>query len=75
MKKALTRSLNEIYYYKNGVKKIIDRNNKLTYPSNISGNITNLYGNVTNIRGNIDECGLTDKERENEVDIQDLVQG
>ena len=62
MKKALQKHDNrEIYFYLNNEKKIIDRNDKSTYPVDISGNIssgltgniTGLYGNITGLTGNI----------------------
>ena len=41
--------------------------------SGLRGNVSGLRGKCTNIEGNIDECGLTDEEREKNVDINDLV--
>ena len=49
--------------------------------SNLSGNVSYLRGDVSGLRGNctnfegdIDECGLTDEEREKGVDINDLTE-
>lgn len=39
----------------------------------IRGNTSNIRGDVTNIKGNIDECGITDEERKNGINIIDLV--
>ena len=54
MKKLLKKQNEEIYYYKDNVKTVIDRNNKTTYPVNIYGNITSgLSGDITGLTGNI----------------------
>lgn|SRR3990167_1989799 len=98
MKKSLTKTKRQdIYYYKNDTKIIINRNARSTYPSelrgNISselsgdisglsgdisselrGNISGLSGNCTNIEGNLDDCELTDEDREKRVDIKDLTE-
>ncbi len=48
MKKALTRKPKELYFYKDGVKKIVDWKDKTTYPNNIYGNISpDLYGKIS----------------------------
>ena len=89
MKKALQKHDNrEIYFYLNNEKKIIDRNDKSTYPVDISGNIssgltgniTGLYGNITGLTGNItgltgdiDDCEITNEERKAGINIQDLI--
>ena len=135
MKKALKKIENEIYYYQDGERTVIDRKDKATYPQGISGNISielsgnisselygdisselygnissglrgniselygnisielygnissglrgniselygnisGLYGDCTDILGNIDSCELTDEEREEGVNIEDLV--
>ena|SRR3990167_3281310 len=55
MKKALKRIKDkEIFFYDNGIKKIIDREDKDTYPRELSGNISGLYGNISSeLSGNI----------------------
>ena len=54
MKKALKKEVKEIYFYLNGVKNIIDRDNEETYPVNLSGDISPaLYGNITAFIGEI----------------------
>src|SRR3990167_9938069 len=81
MKKALKRIKDkEIFFYDNGIKKIIDREDKDTYPRELSGNISGLYGNISglfgdcsNIRGDIEECELTKEERETLINIKDLI--
>ena len=82
MKKALKKStIRELFFYHNGIKKIIDPQDKSSYPpnlygnisSNLYGNISNLYGNCTNIEGDIDDCKLANKEREKGVNIEDLI--
>ncbi len=41
--------------------------------SNITGDVSSIYGDVSNIIGNIDECEITDVERENGIYIIDLI--
>ena len=63
MKKNLTKqNTRELYFYKDGVKKIVDYKDKSTYPSELygdinsglSGNISELYGDINSeLRGNI----------------------
>lgn len=89
MKKALKKINKEIYFYCNGVKKIIDRNDKSTYPAGLSGvissrlygeissrlygNISGFFGECTGVEGDIDNCEITSKEREAGININDLV--
>ena len=40
---------------------------------NLSGNIDGLYGRISNLSGNIDNCEITDTERENGINIDDLI--
>ena len=42
--------------------------------SGISGNVSGIRGDVSGIWGNLDECELTDEEREQGVQIEDLLQ-
>jgi len=80
MKKALILEKRELYYYQNGQKKIVDYQNYKTYPPYISGNISGgLSGNISGIRGcvdniigNLNDCNITEKEREKGIDIKDL---
>ena len=54
MKKNLTKINNELYYFKDNIKIVIDRNDRKTYPPNLTGNISpNLTGNISNLTGNI----------------------
>ena len=39
----------------------------------IRGNVTGIRGNVTGIRGDVDECNITDEERENGIQIESLL--
>lgn len=41
--------------------------------SEIRGNISGIIGDVTNIDGSIDDCEITNEERENGIDIKDLL--
>lgn len=83
MKKNLTKqNTRELYFYKNGVKKIVDYKDKSTYPSELRGDINSelygninsgLYGDCDNIKGNLNDCDITDKDREKGIDIQNLI--
>ena len=81
MKKNLTKINNELYYFKDNIKIVIDRNDRKTYPPNLTGNISpnltgnisNLTGDLSNIRGNLDDCEITEEERKKGIDINDLV--
>jgi hypothetical protein len=53
MKKALIKNLGELYFFEDGVKKIVDRNDKSTYPKNIRGDLTGISGSLTCIVGDI----------------------
>ena len=67
MKKLLKRQGKEIYYFKNNVKIMIDKNDKSTHPSGLAGNISSgLYGDI-------DDCEITEKERETGVDVKNLI--
>ena len=39
----------------------------------IRGDVTGLSGDATGIRGNVDDCEITDEEREKGVDVKALV--
>jgi hypothetical protein len=41
--------------------------------SGLRGNVSGLSGNVSGLRGNVDDCGITDDERKNGVEISDLI--
>lgn len=89
MKKALKKeNKKELYFYEDGIKKIVDYKDKFTYPSRLYGNISGLYGDIssrlygnitgikgiaTNYIGNLDDCELTDEERKIGIDIKDLI--
>ena len=42
--------------------------------SGLHGDISGLYGDCSGIMGNIDNCEITDEEREKGVNIQDLIE-
>ena len=80
MKKSLIKN-QTLYFYRKEIKYIVNRNDKSTYPielsgnisSELSGNISGLSGSATNISGNLDDCEITEEEREKGVDIEKLV--
>lgn len=86
MKKALKKITKKLYYYKNGLKIIVESSSDLPnnlygdisglhgyISSDLHGYITGLYGCITGLRGCIDKCDLTNEERKKGVKIEDLV--
>jgi len=87
MKKELTRTTNNLYYYKGEVR--VDGKNPDMYRdctdligdctdlsgdcSGLSGNCSGLYGDCTGLRGDLDDCEITDEDREKGVDIKELI--
>ena len=41
--------------------------------SGLRGDVSGLSGDVSGISGNVDDCSITDKERQNGIDVKDLV--
>jgi len=39
------------------------------------GDLSGVRGNLFGVRGNLDECEITDDERRNGININDLVDG
>ena len=68
MKKALTKIGGTIYYYKNGVR-------VEGAPDGITGDLSEIRGDLSGIRGNLDECEITDKDREKGITIDELISG
>jgi len=80
MKKNLEKIENEIYHYVYGVKISGDVSGISGDVSGISGDVSGISGdvsgisgNVSGIIGNVDLCEITDEERKNGVDINDLI--
>ena len=42
--------------------------------SGLRGDVTDLWDDVTGLRGDVDECEISDEDRENGVDITGLVE-
>ena len=87
MKKTLTKTISQTFYYKNG-ERIEGVHNGINGDvsdiygnvsgisgnvSGIRGNVSGIYGDMSDISGNIDNCELTNEEREVGVNIKDLV--
>lgn len=73
MKKALTKTPSAIYYFKDGVR--MEGAHYLIRGdlTGIRGDLTGIFGDLTGIRGNLDDCEITEEERKNGIDIQDLI--
>ena len=80
MKRALSK-VKGLYYYNKDGKKIYafpdwiwgDFAGISGHVTGIRGDATGIRGDVTGIRENIDDCELTDEEREKGIDIQELI--
>ena len=78
MKKLIKKT--ELYYFCNG-EKIYGKNKNMTGDcSGLSGECTGLRGECTGLRGgcsglsgNFDDCEIPAEERENGVNIEDLI--
>ena len=72
MKQCLTRSY-KLYHFING-KRIEGAHDKIRGDvSGIVGNVSGISGDVSRITGNIDDCWITDDERETGIKIEDLI--
>jgi hypothetical protein len=65
MKKLLQKNTN-LYHIKDGIR--IEGVHE-----NISGNVNDIRGDVSGISGNLDDCEITDEEREKGININDLI--
>ena len=66
MKKTLTRTPYETYYYE-------DSERIEGVPKDITGNLSGVRGNLSGILGNLDDCDITDEEREKGISINELI--
>ena len=41
--------------------------------TDLRGDVTDLRGTVSGLRGDVDECEITDEEREKGIDVNDLI--
>ena len=41
--------------------------------SGLTGDVSGLRGNVSGLTGNVDDCEITKEEREQGIDIKDLI--
>ena len=80
MKKTLTRTTDETYYYEDsvrieGVPKGITGNLSGVRGnlSDITGNLSGINGNLSGVTGNLDDCDITKEEREKGIDIRELI--
>ena len=66
MKKALTRKNLEKFYFVDG-KKIQGT------PERVWGDLSGVRGDLSGVWGDIDDCELTDEDRKNGINIENLV--
>jgi hypothetical protein len=59
MKKALTKITGSMYYYENGER--------------IEGVPEDISGNLSSITGNLNDCEITEEERNRGIAIKDLI--
>ena len=69
----------ELYHFINGNKVIGANPNMIGDCTGLEGNCTwlrgdcsGLYGDCTGLRGNLDACDITNEERKQGIDINDL---
>ena len=80
MKKALTRKNLEKFYFVDG-KKIQgtpesvrgDLSGVWGDLSGVWGDLSGVRGDLSGVRGDIDDCELTDEDRKNGINIENLV--
>ncbi len=73
MKKLLKQTDFKLCHYVDGVKIKGIHSELFGDVSRLSGNVTELSGNVTELSGNPDDCKITDADRENGINIEDLI--
>ena len=73
MKKALTRKNLEKFYFVDG-KKIQGTPERVRGDlSGVWGDLSGVRGDLFGVRGDIDDCELTDEDRKNGINIENLV--
>lgn len=73
MKRALTKANCGVWFYKDGVRVEGVHEKIMGDVSGLSGDVSCLRGNVTGLRGDVDDCEISDEERKNGVNVDDLV--
>ena len=68
MKKGLYRKELKLYYIDHNDNKILGKNPDMT------GNCSGLSGNCSGLKGDLSKCEITHDDRQNGVDIMDLVE-
>lgn len=66
MLRSLTKNENTIWH-------VVDRKKVDGCHAGIIGNVSSISGNVSGIRGDLDDCEITDQEREDGININRLV--
>ena len=75
MKKGLYRKELKLYYIDHNDNKILGKNPDMTGNcSGLSGNCSGLSGNCSGLKGDLSKCEITHDDRQNGVDIMDLVE-
>lgn len=73
MKTNLTRINSALYHYLNG-KKLDGKNTNMSGNcSRLSGDCSGLSGDCSNLRGDLDDCDITQEDREKGINIEDLI--
>ena len=74
MKKCLVKiKVEGIFYYKDGEKIFGCLSGLRGDVSGLRGDVSGLWGDVSGLWGDVDDCKITDEERENGVDIKELI--
>lgn len=73
MKRKLTIKA-ELFYNERGARRPGPNPNMTGYCSGLWGDCSGLWGDCSKICGNLDECDLTDGDRQRGVHIKDLIE-
>ena len=82
MKKKLKKHENKLYHYMN-TELIEGKNPEMRGDcsylrgncSGLSGDCSNLSGDCSGLSGDFDDCKLSEEERKNGININDLIEG
>ena len=72
MKKALRKTEERCWYFVGGVRNSGCHDRLSGDVSGLSGNVSGLRGDVSGLYGNVDDCELSDDERNAGVSARDL---
>ena len=75
MKKALKRITNDKFYFVGGEKTFGTPPNINCDLSGVRGDLSGVWGDLSDVRGSVDDCDISESEREQGINIDDLIDG